>query len=599
MTHDEHHTSAYAFLERVLPLAALLLAALVLASADDHVLFLGLFAGHTVVNISLSKLIARFLTHRRVEAELAKNAINVIYVALVILEYGAGSRFWVLHFLAIFRVFVVFRRTWQQTASALALGGSATVATWLSGADLATSLEPAIVVVVPVILAGVIFSFLRDHIELLHVVERRYQRLADVSPVGIIELEGERCTYINEQWSTLTGQSFEEATLGQWSRGFNESFAALFEPDVDESAVMEVLFEHPERGEMWLLCKRTYSASPGKGSAAHRVATIIDITQRKRHQEGLAELQSKLVVAARQAGMADTATGVLHNVGNVLNSVGVSARIISQEVTGLGDGLRRATQLLPEDEPAATELVQSPRYGKLVQLLKAHANRIGVRRERLRAEATELMQHVEHIRDVVTKQQAFATLSGTREPCDAHDLVADAVSLIEPKLHGSVRIACESEAVAPVVVVDRHKVLQILVNLLRNAVEAVDSTGRDDGQVSIETRVADGEVSIGVSDNGMGIDPEHMERLFKFGFTTKDDGHGFGLHSSHLAATDAGGSLRVESEGPGRGATFTLALPAADTAVLCSWQANRDYQVQESWRQSRAPRHRPSGPDAS
>jgi len=125
--------------------------------------------------------------------------------------------------------------------------------------------------------------------------------------------------------------------------------------------------------------------------------------------------------------------------------------------------------------------------------------------------------------------------------------------------HG-VNLRCEFADV-PEIVVEKHKVLQILVNLLRNAKYACEASGRTDKEVVIRILNQAGAVQIAVADNGVGIHPEHLGRIFSHGFTTKKDGHGFGLHSGALAAKDLGGALRVDSDGPGRGATFTLDLP--------------------------------------
>src|SRR5690606_11687221 len=107
---------------------------------------------------------------------------------------------------------------------------------------------------------------------------------------------------------------------------------------------------------------------------------------------------------------------------------------------------------------------------------------------------------------------------------------------------------------------DSHKVLQILINLVSNAKYAMSSTERVDRiltvRTEIETNGDEKHVSIIVSDNGEGIAPENLSRIFGYGFTTKRHGHGFGLHSSALAAKEIGGALSVESEGRGKGATF-------------------------------------------
>jgi C4-dicarboxylate-specific signal transduction histidine kinase len=109
--------------------------------------------------------------------------------------------------------------------------------------------------------------------------------------------------------------------------------------------------------------------------------------------------------------------------------------------------------------------------------------------------------------------------------------------------------------------VDKHKVLQILVNLVRNAKYACDESGKTDKQITLRVDVAEGGVRISVIDNGVGIPAENMGRLFTHGFTTRQSGHGFGLHSGALAAQELGGSLHAVSDGPGRGAAFILELP--------------------------------------
>jgi C4-dicarboxylate-specific signal transduction histidine kinase len=114
----------------------------------------------------------------------------------------------------------------------------------------------------------------------------------------------------------------------------------------------------------------------------------------------------------------------------------------------------------------------------------------------------------------------------------------------------------------PLVRVDKHKVLQVLINVIRNAKYAVSESSRRDKRISVRIGVNDNRrVKIAVEDNGIGIPKENLARIFAHGFTTKRDGHGFGLHSAALAARELGGSLKVRSDGPGRGATFVLELP--------------------------------------
>jgi len=122
----------------------------------------------------------------------------------------------------------------------------------------------------------------------------------------------------------------------------------------------------------------------------------------------------------------------------------------------------------------------------------------------------------------------------------------------------------------PAILTERHKILQILINLMRNAKYACEAAARPDKQVTIRVSNHGDFVRIAITDNGIGIKPEHMTRLFSHGFTTKTDGHGYGLHSGALAARDLGGSLRADSAGLGHGATFTLELPINSTEALCA-----------------------------
>ena len=116
--------------------------------------------------------------------------------------------------------------------------------------------------------------------------------------------------------------------------------------------------------------------------------------------------------------------------------------------------------------------------------------------------------------------------------------------------------------------VEKHKVLQILVNLVRNAKYACLDSAQPDKCVTVRLAAGDGRVRITELDNGVGIPPENLTRIFSHGFTTRQGGHGFGLHGGALAAREMGGSLTVHSDGPGQGATFVLELPqntASDT----------------------------------
>jgi C4-dicarboxylate-specific signal transduction histidine kinase len=176
-------------------------------------------------------------------------------------------------------------------------------------------------------------------------------------------------------------------------------------------------------------------------------------------------------------------------------------------------------------------------------------------------ELESLRKSIDHIKEIVAMQQSYSKLVGVPERFAVTALVDDALRMnVGAFTRHAVSLRCDFDDV-PEIVVEKHKVLQILVNLLRNAKYACEASGRTDKLVVIRIANHARGVQIAVTDNGVGIQPEHMARIFSHGFTTKKDGHGFGLHSGALTARDLGGALRVDSSGSGQGATFTLELP--------------------------------------
>jgi signal transduction histidine kinase len=186
-------------------------------------------------------------------------------------------------------------------------------------------------------------------------------------------------------------------------------------------------------------------------------------------------------------------------------------------------------------------------------------------------ELNSLSRHVGHIKEIVSAQQGFATTSGFLESVSIRKLLEDAIALSGDglKRHGiSIRLKV---AELPEVITDKHKVLQIVLNLLRNAKDAARDSSKPAKQIEVHVEPAgEGRFKIVVSDNGVGLASENLDRIFQHGFTTKKGGHGFGLHSGALAAKDLGGRLSVFSAGLDQGATFTLELPLKAPAAARS-----------------------------
>ncbi|MEO7166616.1 MAG: PAS domain S-box protein [Spartobacteria bacterium] len=302
------------------------------------------------------------------------------------------------------------------------------------------------------------------------------------------------------------------------------------------------------------------------GSGTFVSGVFRDIGERKTAESMLLDSQQRLLETSRLAGMAEVATGVLHNVGNVLNSVNVSAGLVveklrSSKVSKLG---KAAALLTGRNGDLGDYLTNDPSGQKLPGYLAKLSDFLVEENTQLLGEVDLLARHIEHIKEVVAVQQSYAKVSGAFENLPADRLVEDSIAMNIGAFerHGVVLDRCFSPT--PLVRVDRHRVLQILINLLRNAKYALDDVQRLDKRITISITSADEKnVNVVVTDNGIGISPENLARIFGHGFTTRSDGHGFGLHSGALAAKEMGGSLSVQSLGPRRGATFTLQLPVA------------------------------------
>ncbi|HEX2101587.1 MAG TPA: ATP-binding protein, partial [Candidatus Synoicihabitans sp.] len=294
--------------------------------------------------------------------------------------------------------------------------------------------------------------------------------------------------------------------------------------------------------------------------------TVEDVTERKQAERELDRVHRQLVTASRQAGMAEVATGVLHNVGNVLTSVNLTLHDVQERLrkSPLAH-LTRVAGVLQRERPRLPEfLTVDPAGRQLPDFVSKLATHLETENQTLQADISSLTGHFEHIRDIVVTQQSAARMIGLIEALDPVQLLDDALAL-HAKSHDRHRITIECDhAPTGLVLADRHKVLQILVNLLQNAKEALLTVSQETRRITLRVAAAGPEtVAIVVADNGPGIAPEHRARLFQHGFTTKKNGHGFGLHSCVLAAREMKGDLTVESAGPGCGATFTLSLPLA------------------------------------
>jgi PAS domain S-box-containing protein len=306
-----------------------------------------------------------------------------------------------------------------------------------------------------------------------------------------------------------------------------------------------------------------------------------DITDRKRAEESLRqahdeleqrvqertrelrEAHLQLMEAARVAGREEISTTILHNVGNMVSSLNVAADVMRSLLRKSRVGaLSRAMEVVrdhPED--LARYLTEDPKGKLLVSYLPLLADDLSKQNEDLLTELTEFQKSLDHINNIITVQQSLA--SRTLQVIEKLDVcvTVDEALRIQLQHAPDIEVVRDYEPLPPLYA-DRHKLLQILINLLSNARYALRASPPP-RRLEVRVRNVGERVQVQVKDTGVGISPEKMKQIFQYGFTDKKDGHGFGLHSCALHARAMGGNLVAHSDGVGQGATFTLELPWA------------------------------------
>ena len=406
--------------------------------------------------------------------------------------------------------------------------------------------------------------------------ETLFRNTFDQAPLGIVYAERSGkflrfnqafCAMLGFEPGDLTDKTLGQFTCAEDAIRVTRELARLWSGEI-QFVDLEKRFLRKDGSTIWVRTT-TGLVREGDDTPEYSVEFVRDVTARKAADEELERVHKQLMTASRQAGMAEVATNVLHNVGNILNSINISASLVIDRVKqSKAPGVTRLAALLQDKGAALGDFIANDERGKRIPeyLISLGEQLMGDQKMALE-ELASLRDNLEHIKDTVAMQQSYAKLCGVTETIAVVDLVEDSLRLNAGAFvrHG---VTLQREfAEVPPITVDKHKVLQILVNLVRNAKYACDESGRPDKLITLRIEAAPDAVRIYVIDNGVGIAAENMSRLFTHGFTTRASGHGFGLHSGALAAQELGGSLRVQSDGPGHGAIFTLELPCSPKAA--------------------------------
>ena len=378
-----------------------------------------------------------------------------------------------------------------------------------------------------------------------------------------------RIEWVNDGFTRMTGFEFEESIA-------RKPGAFLQGPDTDVEVVqamrraiaegqgfdVEVLNYHKNGTPYWVAIE-TRPIVGADGNLEKFIAIEKDITLRKKNEAEKQALARELQDSARAAGMAEIANGVLHNVGNVLNNINISAGLLSQnnEESQLGL-LQDAYQVLAEQrDDLAHFLTQDDRGSHFLEFLESVVNALVEEQKTESRELGSLVENISHIKEIITFQQAYSKRGGLIEPVNLPELLDGVIKLHSDRIH-ALGIQVRRDYQCPgLIQIDKHRLLQILINLVTNAKQALRESPPQGREISLAIHIVEDIIEIAVRDNGTGISSENLGKIFQHGFTTKKDGHGFGLHSSALAAREMGGRLQVSSPGVGLGAEFVLTIP--------------------------------------
>ena len=418
----------------------------------------------------------------------------------------------------------------------------------------------------------------RDELE--HRVEERteelrqsqalYHSLVEHLPLHVYRKdERGKFVFVNSHFCQFHALKAEQI-LGKTILEITGQKAAEFDVKDDESILstgepIEREEEHQDKSNgsrHFQIIKSPVFSSDGKVVGIQGVS--FDITERKLAEAKLQEVNRELVRASRHAGMAEVATSVLHNVGNVLNSVNVSASMMLDRLkqSRIPNFVRVVAMIRQHTNDLGQFITVDPKGRQIPDYLENLATLLSQEQTSFTNEMQGLIKHVDHIKNIVVMQQSYAKVAGVSETVNIPELVEDALRIDASELERHrIEINRQYDTEVPGISVDKHRLLQILVNLVRNARHACNDSAADQKAITVQVRSTALRVSITVADNGVGIPPENLTRIFQHGFTTRRSGHGFGLHSGALAAKEMGGTLAVHSDGPGKGASFTLELP--------------------------------------
>jgi PAS domain S-box-containing protein len=404
--------------------------------------------------------------------------------------------------------------------------------------------------------------------------EANFRGIFEHAAEGIYQSTPEgRYLRVNRALARMYGYASPEALMKQVSDIENQIYVdpamrVQFKKLMDESDYVRGLEYQTRRrdGRIIWISESSRIVRDSNGKARYYEGFIEEITKRKEAEAALQQSQLRLIETSRQIGLAEITTGLLHNIGNALNSVNISAGVAAGKIgnSKVGNLSKAITLLRSHESDLASFLSGDPKGRQVIPYLGELAPRLVQEHAELHEELKSLKKCVEHANDILSCQQNYAKSAGKLEAVHPSQLIEDALQMNANSLaRHHIKVVRDYAPDLPEVTVRKHVVLQILVNLIRNAQKACDAAESADKCLTVRLAAGEGNrrIQMEVQDTGVGIPPENLARIFTHGFTTRKDGHGFGLHSGARMAEEMGGSLTARSEGVGRGASFILEFP--------------------------------------
>lgn len=321
---------------------------------------------------------------------------------------------------------------------------------------------------------------------------------------------------------------------------------------------LPIMFKDEVLGVFEFFTHRIYTADDNLLKMLHDISNQMGIFIDREYA------QKKVASLSRLAGMAEVASSVLHNIGNALNSINISAEMINEKIKhSKMENLTLLVNLLQQHkEDLETFLATHPKGKNVSEFLFQLSVEWNDEKKYLIDELKSLVKCIEHVKNIITTQQSLTNTDRLTEQTSIEELLDDVLTL--NKIYherASIEVIRDFSPIKKVIT-ERTKLFQILMNVVKNGVDALLESDIKSKQLILRIHEKDdSHFMIQVSDNGTGILPANIKKIFTHGMTTKKTGHGFGLHTSALYAEELGGELFAESEGVNCGSTFTLILP--------------------------------------